>query len=115
MGNPKMPEPSIKDDGTTVTLDLHGATIDEAIDLTYSTLRLAEDRGRNRLTLIHGSSTTTGGQGRTIKSALRTLVDDGDLGLHATSVLRSRDKLTLVLDLTAPSDPTRIKLHEVWP
>lgn len=110
-----MAEPSINDDGQMVTLDLHGTAVDEAIDLTYSTLRLAEDRGRNRLTLIHGSSTTTGGQHRTIKSALRTLVDDGDLGLHATSVLRSRNKLTLVLDLTARSDPTRINLRDVWP
>lgn len=89
--------------------------MEEAVDLTYGTLRLAEDRGRNRLTLIHGSSSTTGGQDRTIKTTLRNLVDQGDLGLHANSVLQSRDKLTLVLDLTASSDPTRIELKDVWP
>lgn len=110
-----MATPSVEDDGRTVTVDLHGATVKEAVDLTYGTLRLAEERGRNRLTLIHGSSTTTGRQDRTIKSTLRNLVDQGDLGLHANSVLRSRDKLTLVLDLTASSDPTRIELRDVWP
>lgn len=109
-----MSTPQLNDDGNTVTLDLHGVTVDEAIDLTYSTLRLAEERGRNRLTLIHGSSTTQGPQDRTIKSALHGLLDRGELGTHATSVLRSKDTLTLVLDLTAPSDPTPIELREVW-
>lgn len=110
-----MATPQLKDDGSTVTLDLHGVSVDEAIDLTYSTLRLAEDRGRNRLTLIHGSSTTQAGHGRTIKSALHDLLDRGELGSHATSVLRSRDTLTLVLDLTATTDPTPIQLREVRP
>lgn len=109
-----MPTPKLEDDGTTVTLDLHGLSVDEAIDLTYSTLRLAEDRGRNRLKAIHGSSTTHGTQRRTIKRALHDLLDQGSLGSHANSVLRSRDTLTLVLDLTTASDPARITLREVW-
>lgn len=110
-----MATPQLNDDGSTVTLDLHGLSVDEALDLTYSTLRLAEDRGRNRLMLIHGSSTTTAGQRRTIKSALHDLLDQGDLSSHATSVVRSRDTLTLVLDLTAPSDPSPIELRDIWP
>lgn len=110
-----MSSPQLNDDGSTVTLDLHGLSVDEALDLTYSTLRLAEDRGRNRLTLIHGSSTTTAGQRRTIKSVLHDLLDQGDLASHATSVVRSKDTLTLVLDLTAASDPTPIELRDVWP
>lgn len=109
-----MGSPDIDDDGQVVTLDLHGATVDEAIDLTYRTLRLAEDRGRSQLTLIHGSSTTGGGT-RTIKEALHELLDHGDLGAHATSVRRSRDSLTLVLDLTARTDQTPIRLRDVWP
>jgi DNA-nicking Smr family endonuclease len=108
-----MPTPTVKDDGSKVTLDLHGLTVDEAVDVTYSTLRLAEDRGRDRLKVIHGSSTTQGHR-RTIKRALHDLLDQGDLAAHATSVLRSRDPLTLVLDLTASTDPTRITLRDVW-
>lgn len=108
-----MPTPQLDDDGSTVTLDLHGLSVDEAIDLTYRTLRLVEDRGRNRLKVIHGSSTTQGTERRTIKSALHDLLDRGNLASHATTVIRSRDTLTLALDLTASSDPTPITLREV--
>jgi len=44
-----MATPQLDDDGRIVTLDLHGATVDEALDMTYRTLRLAEQRGRTRL------------------------------------------------------------------
>jgi DNA-nicking Smr family endonuclease len=108
-----MATPALEDDGSIVTLDLHGLSVDEAIDLTYSTLRLAEDRGRNRLKVIHGSSTTQGGSHRTIKSELHDLLDRGSLASHATSVVRSQDTLTFVLDLTAPTNPTPIELREV--
>lgn len=110
-----MGTPQIDDDGSVVTLDLHGATVDEAVDLTYRTLRLAENRGRSQLKLIHGSSTTDSGHARTIKSALHDLLDRGALGSHATNVIRSRDTLVLALDITATSDPTPIQLREVWP
>lgn len=109
-----MGTPRLEDDGHVVMLDLHGATVDEAVDMTYRALRLAEDRGRTRLTLIHGSSTTGSGQ-RTIKGALHDLLDRGDLGTHATSIRRSRNRLTLVLDLTSATDPTPIRLRDVWP
>lgn len=108
-----MATPQLKDDGTSVTLDLHGVSVDTAVDLTYSALRLAEDRGRNRLTLIHGSSTTQGAQSRTIKNALHDLLDRGELASHAASVIRARDTVTLVLDLMAPSDPTPIELQDL--
>ena len=109
-----MSSPTLNDDGTTVTLALHGLSVDEALDVTFSTLRLAEDRGRSRLKVIHGSSTTQG-QRRTIKSALHDQLDRGSLGAHATNVVRARDTLTLALDLTASSDPTPITLRDVRP
>jgi hypothetical protein len=108
-----MSTPHLDDDGRVVTLDLHGATVAEALDLTYRTLRLAEDRGRSRLRLIHGSSTTQAGDERTIKTALHDRLDRGDLGAHATNVIRQRDTLVLALDVTATGDPTPIQLHEV--
>ncbi|MFB6248103.1 MAG: Smr/MutS family protein [Salinibacter sp.] len=110
-----MGSPQLDDDGRIVTLDLHGATVEEAIDLTYSTLRLAEQRGRTRLKLIHGSSTTNSGAGRTIKSALHDLLDRGELGTHATNVIRSQNTLVLALDLTASGDSTPIRLRDVQP
>lgn len=110
-----MGTPQLDDDGSIVTLDLHGATVNEAIDMTYRVLRLAENRGRSRLKLIHGSSTTNGGPRRTIKSALHDLLDQGELGRHATNVIRSQNTLVLALDLTANRDPTRIRLRDVQP
>lgn len=104
--------PRLDDDGSMVTLDLHGASVEEAINMTYAVLRLAEDRGRRQIKLIHGSSTTAPGR-RTIKSELRSLLDNGPLAGRATNVLRSRDYVVLSLDLTASPDPTRIQLHEV--
>ncbi|MCS3612293.1 hypothetical protein GGP91_000117 [Salinibacter ruber] len=109
-----MATPTLDDDGSTVTLDLHGLSVDEALDVTYTTLRLAESRGRSQLKVIHGSSTTQG-QRRTIKSALHDQLDRGSLGSHATNIIRSRDTLTLALDLTATSDPTPITLRDVRP
>lgn len=107
-----MGTPDVDDDGSVVTLDLHGATVNEAIDMTYRTLRLAEDRGRTRLKLIHGSSTTSGNT-RTIKTALHDLLDRGELGAHATNVVRSENSLVLALDLTATADPTPIRLRDI--
>ncbi len=110
-----MATPQLDDDGKIVTLDLHGATVDEAIDMTYRTLRLAQERGRTRLKLIHGSSTTVDRHSRTIKSALYDLLDRGELGAHATNVIRSENTLVLALDLTASTDGTPIRLRDVQP
>lgn len=110
-----MGRPQLEDDGDIVTLDLHGATVEEALDMTYRTLRLAEERGRSRLKLIHGSSTTTGRKSRTIKSALYDLLDQGKLDAHATNVIRSQNTLVLALDLTTTTDRTPIQLRDVQP
>lgn len=111
-----MGRPQLDDDGKIVTLDLHGATVDEALDMTYRALRLAEERGRSRLKLIHGSSTTTDDrQSRTIKSALYDLLDQGKLSAHATNVIRSENTLVLALDLTTTTDRTPIRLRDVQP
>lgn len=105
--------PKVDDDGSMVTVDLHGLTVDEAIDVTYQTVRLAQDRGRASVKLIHGWSTTRPGR-RTIKTALHDLLDEGMLGASATNVIRSRSHIVLSLDLTVSSDPTRINLSDVW-
>ena len=109
----QMPGPRLDDDGSTVTLDLHGLTVDEAIDVTYETLRLAQDRGRASLKIIHGSSTSGPGR-RTIKSALYELLESGMLVGGHVHVMKKRSSITLSLDITASTDPTRIQLLDVW-
>jgi len=109
----EMPGPRLDDDGSTVTLDLHGLTVDEAIDVTYDTLRLAQDRGRASLKIIHGSSTSAPGR-RTIKSALYERLESGMLVGGHVHVMKKRSSITLSLDITASTDPTRIRLLDVW-
>lgn len=109
-----MPGPQLSDDGTAVTLDLHGTTVDEAIDLSLNTVRLASQRGRSSVKLIHGSSTTRQAPyRRTIKRALHDLVDDGAFRPHATEGWRAKNHLVLSLDVTASTDSTRIRLLDV--
>lgn len=109
-----MSTPRLHDDGTSVTLDLHGATVDEAVDLSLQTVRLAAARGRTSVKLIHGSSTTRRAPyRRTIKRALHELLDDGAFAPHATEAWRAEGHLVLALDVTATSDSTKIRLLDV--
>lgn len=108
-----MASPKLDDDGTAVTLDLHGATVDEAVDLSLRTVRLAADRGRMQVTLIHGTSTTRQGAYRTIKRALYDLLDDGAFRPHATEGWRADGHLVLALGVSTTSDTTPITLRDV--
>ena len=109
-----MPTPRLDDDGTTVTLDLHGATVDEAVDLSLATVRLAAQRGRASVKLIHGSSTTRRSpHRRTIKRALHALLDEGAFRPQATEAWRTDDLLVLSLNVTTATDPTKIRLLDV--
>jgi len=108
-----MASPHLDDDGTAVTLDLHGATVDEAVDLSLRTVRLAADQGRTRVKLIHGASTTRQGAYRTIKRALHDLLDDGAFAPHASEGWRAKGHLMLSLSVTTSSDPTPITLRDV--
>mgnify|MGYP006272482077 CR=1 FL=1 len=109
-----MPTPNLTDDGTTVTLDLHGLTVDEALDVTYATLRLAQSRGRAQMKVIHGQS-TSGRHRRTIKQALHALLDRGALGSNGANVMRRPGHFILALDLTGTTNARRIRLRDVWP
>lgn len=108
--------PRLDDDGRAVTLDLHGLTVDEALDLTVQTAREAARRGRLQLKLIHGASTSRRRyRNRTIKHALRDLLDDGVLDGLVTGTLRADGHLLCSLDVTvAQRDAAPIRLRDVW-
>lgn len=109
-----MPYPSLDDDGQSVTLDLHGATVQEAEDLAPKVVAEAARRGRDRVRIIHGSSTSsTRYRNRTIKHALYDLLEAGVLGPGIQSDLRSDDQLLLALDVSIQSDPSPIRLREI--
>ncbi len=107
--------PRLTDDGQTVTLDLHGARINEAVRISQRALALAAQRGRRRVDLIHGTSTSDAhGLNPSIKHALYTWLD-GNMGTQQYHhVRRDSGTLSLFLDLTRKVQPARISLRDVW-
>lgn len=107
--------PSLQDDGQAVTLDLHGATVDEAIRLAQATLREATGRGRTQVTLIHGTSTSDPRyRNRTIKHELYNLLESDRLAGAVTNAWRGEGRLILSLNVSANQDATPIRLVDVW-
>ncbi len=106
--------PRLQDDGHTVTLDLHGVRVDEAERFIRRAAALAADRGRHRLTVIHGASTSSElYRNRTIRHRLYDLLDDGALDVWVTSELRLDGSALLGLDTARPSDPRRLTLRDI--
>ncbi len=104
--------PRLSDDGRTVTLDLHGARVDEALRMARRALSLAEQRGRARLDVVHGGSTTDG-MTRTIKSELYDWLDGRQAPRSVRSEQRAYAVLSLHLDLTARAQSARLNLRDV--
>ncbi len=105
--------PRLSDDGTTVTLDLHGASVDAALGLVRRTAALAARRGRATLRLVHGTSTSDPlARNRTIKHALHDLLDDGSLP-EARSDVRFEGETLVSLPLGARPNPTPLRLLDV--
>lgn len=108
-----MPYPRLADDGTAVTLDLHGAAVDEALRLVRQAARLAAARGRATLRVVHGASTSDPrDRNRTIKHALHDLLDSRALP-EAQSDYRAEGHTLISLGLTARRDPTPIRLLDL--
>ncbi len=109
-----MPFPRLDDDGHTVTLDLHGASVEDALALAVRLVREAARRGRSSVKVVHGHSTSSRlYQNRTIKHALHDLLDRGTLRNVVVHAWRAEGHLLLALDVTATSDPTPIRLRDV--
>lgn len=108
-----MARPALLDDGTTVTLDLHGAHVDDALRMVQRTASLAAARGRATLRVVHGSSTSDArARNRTIKHALHALLDEGELP-DVTGAFRSEDVLLLSLDAATAHDRRRLSLLDL--
>lgn len=109
-----MPYPTVQDDGHVVTLDLHGALVDEAIDIVYNAIREATRRGRDRVKIIHGSSTSANPSSqRTIKRALYDLIESGELSRFVQSEWRSDNFLLVSLDVTSSSNSARLRITDL--
>ncbi len=103
----------LDDDGRALTLDLHGARVDEALDLAYAAVVEAARHGRTTVRLVHGLSTTEAGAARTIKTALHQAADDGEFDRHATGVIRMEGVLIMSI-APAPSPRSgRLRLADL--
>ena len=108
--------PSLSDDGQSVTLDLHGARVDDAERMILATVRLAAERGRSQFTVIHGASTSDMRfRNRTIKHALYDLLDDGDLDHWTTGAVRFDGSTLLSLAPRGSADRSPITLRDLDP
>ncbi|MDZ4699440.1 MAG: Smr/MutS family protein [Rhodothermales bacterium] len=107
-----MPFPTLKDDGQTVTLDLHGASVDEAEGLALRAVAEARRRGRSSVRLIHGSS-TTGGSRRTIKETLHELLREGRLGVSSANSHVGEDTLLISLGHAGRHDPRILTMTDL--
>lgn len=104
-----MRRPTLTDDGQSVVLDLHGATVAEAERLLVRVVSLAAGRGRSVVRVVHGHSTTDpAGANRTIKRRVHEILDEGRLAHYVTSALRAEGYTLLGLDLTGRRDARRL-------
>ena len=104
-----MPRPRLDDDGQSVTLDLHGARVAEALALALAAAERAAGHGRRTLRLVHGLSTTEAGAHRTVKTELADAWASGDFDRWAVDAVQMEGVLVLSLD-AAPS-PLAGRLH----
>lgn len=108
-----MPHPRLDDDGQAVTLDLHGARIEEALHLARALIIQAARHGRTTVRLVHGASTADRGADRTIKGALYDALDHGDFDQHVTSDFRQETVLILGLAPAPSPRPGRLRLADL--
>lgn len=108
-----VPRPSVSDDGLSVTLDLHGARVDEAEDLVLAAAEVAAESGRSTLRVVHGTSTTDwDGGNRTVKTAVLALFDHGDLFPWVSSAYPTEGALLLGLR-SSGHDPRPITMADL--
>lgn len=106
--------PHVSDDGRAVTLDLHGARVDDAERMILATARTAAARGRDRLRIIHGASTSSVlYRNRTVRHTLYDLLDDGALDAWVTDDIRFEGSTLLSLAASGRSDAQRITLADL--
>ena len=109
-----MPRPTVSDDGSSVTLDLHGATVREAEDLVIAGAEVAAESGRSTLRVVHGTSTTDwDGGNRTVKTAVLALLSSGDLDAWVASAHHAEGAVLLGLRPLGPPDREPLTLAEL--
>ena len=106
------------DDGSVITVDLHGCSVDDALYIIRRSIQEAYHRGRTKVDVIHGGSTSTGtNRDRSIKNELQKAIDRGMLSQwtsgHASDPSGGRTAVWIKLGMNR--NPARIRLRDVAP
>lgn len=98
----------LHDDGRAVTLDLHGTGLAEAERRLVATLRIAAERGRTSVRVVHGSSTSDPrSRNPTIKYRLEEMLAE-DLLPGVTAGVSIGEATLLSLPVGGPVDGRQI-------
>jgi hypothetical protein len=103
----------VLDDGSTLTLDLHGASVEDAERLVRRAVSVGASRGRHALRIIHGASTSDRRvRNPTIKHRVEDLLAAGLPG--AGDFLHLEGATTVSLTVGKSPDRRRITLADLW-
>lgn len=102
------------DDGTNVTVDVHGCSVDDAVYIVRRSVQEANRRGRARVVVIHGMSSESGA-GRTIKSDLERRLADGEFATWISGSAQDSvgGRTTLWITIGGGRNPSLIKTSDV--
>ena len=104
------------DDGTSVLVDLHGCSVDEALYVIGRTLSQAYGRGRSKVDVIHGTSTSdTFGYTRTIKNEFERRLTAGEYDAWVSGRVHdpSGGRTSLAIKIGSKKDSRRIREIDV--
>jgi len=109
-----MPYPRISDDGRTVEIDLHGASVREAESMLRRLVSIAVRRGRSTVRVIHGASTSESDAGRsTIRGHLLAMLESGTLSPDITDWFAFDTSTVVSLQTPSRADAARITINDV--
>ena len=110
----RMPGPVIHDDGSRVTVDLHGYRVHDAMRVVARVLQICKSYGRSSVRIIHGTSTSGKALGnKTIKEALYDALDRGDYSGTVTTNWREDGSILLALPILDRRNPKRITASDL--
>jgi DNA-nicking Smr family endonuclease len=109
-----MPYPRLSDDGQTVEIDLHGASVREAESMLHRLFVIAARRGRGTVRIIHGASTSESDTDRpTIRSHLLEMLERGTLSPEVSDWFAFDTSTTVSLATPDRVDARPISIHDV--
>ncbi|MFT5144311.1 MAG: hypothetical protein ACI80V_003606 [Rhodothermales bacterium] len=103
---------SFRDDGRTLSIDVHGCTIASAVRLVRRAVFEGSWKGRSSVEVIHGMGSDE--PAGSIRGALRAALLSGEWSDHATGHMESGGARTVIsLPLGKNPDPRRITVRDL--